>query len=315
MIISASRRTDIPTYYSEWFANRIREGYVLVRNPMNVHQISRVRLSRDVVDGIVFWTKNPIPMMRHLDDFSDYTYYFQFSITSYGKDVEPNIPDKQTVIIPAFKELSKVIGTDRIVWRYDPILINSKYTVDYHMRAFKSISGQLQGYTEKCTISFVDYYRNTTRNMKALDLTDMSDATMRELSSSLAEIAGHYGLRVDTCAEVIDLQQFGIEHARCIDNVLFERLLNARLDVEKDKNQRPQCGCVAGIDIGAYNTCGNGCRYCYANYNETSVHTNCEKHNPASPLLFGNVSEDDVITEREMKSYINPQIMYGDIRL
>ena len=131
MIISASRRTDIPSYYSEWFMNRIKEGFLYVRTPMNVHQVSKISLSPDVVDGIVFWTKNPAPMMDKLDLLSDYAYYFQFTVNSYARDIEPNIPNKNDTIIPLFKKLSNRIGKDRVIWRYDPILLTEKYTIEY----------------------------------------------------------------------------------------------------------------------------------------------------------------------------------------
>lgn len=154
MIISASRRTDIPAYYSEWFENRVKEGFVLVRNPMNIHQISKISLSTDVVDAIVFWTKNPVPMMERLDSFKNYPYYFQFTLTSYGKEIEAGLPSKNQVLIPAFIDLSKKIGRERVVWRYDPIFINDTYTVEYHKKYFKTLAAKLGKYTEKCTVSF-----------------------------------------------------------------------------------------------------------------------------------------------------------------
>lgn len=312
MIISASRRTDIPTYYSEWFMNRIREGFVFVRNPMSIHQISEVSLSPDVIDGIVFWTKNPIPMLDKLNELKDYTFYFQFTVTPYGKDIEPNIPSKNDVIIPAFQRLSEQLGADRVVWRYDPILLNSKYTMEYHIHAFEKIAQQLSQYTKKCTISFLDLYRNTSNNVKSLELMDITDENMMAISKTLAQIAHSYGLRIDTCAEKINLQQFGIEHARCIDDRLFEKLLGCSLHVDKDKNQRLECGCVASIDIGMYNTCKNGCRYCYANYSDKTVNANTQIHNPTSPLLFGEIGQDDVIKERKMVSCRNGQMSFID---
>ncbi len=160
MIISASRRTDIPSYYSEWFFNRIKEGYVCVRNPMNIHQVGKIPLSPDVIDGIVFWTKNPTPMLNRLDEISQYNYYFQFTVNSYNTDIETNIPSKNDVIIPTFQKLSKQIGKNRVIWRYDPILINEKYTLEYHLTYFKMMADKLADYTEKCTISFIDIYRN-----------------------------------------------------------------------------------------------------------------------------------------------------------
>lgn len=173
MIISASRRTDIPAFYSEWFLNRIKEGYAIVRNPMNNKPV-RILLSPDIVDCIVFWTKNPIPMIPRLDELKDYCYYFQFTLTGYGRDVEANLPDKKNELIPAFKQLSDKIGPERVIWRYDPILINEKYSMEYHIEAFSYLASSLKGYTEKCVISFVDMY---AKNMKAMHDLGVRDIT------------------------------------------------------------------------------------------------------------------------------------------
>lgn len=302
MILSASRRTDIPTYYSEWFFNRIKEGFVYVRNPMNIHQVSKISLSPDVVDGIVFWTKNPIPMMPYLNKLKDYAYYFQFTLNSYGKDVEVNIPNKNDIIIPSFRELSNNIGADRIIWRYDPILLSKKYTIDYHVNYFSELAKRLSGYTNKCVISFVDLYRNAQSHLKDLNILPIGDREMYELAERLVEIANKNNLVVESCAEKINLEQFGIQHGHCIDCTLFEKILNCKINLSKDKSQRPECGCMESIDIGAYNTCRNGCKYCYANFSQSTVIKNTMKHNPHSPLLFGEVMPDDKIAERKMIS-------------
>jgi hypothetical protein len=160
MILSVSRRTDIPNYYSEWFLNRIKEGYLYVRNPMNTHQISKIKITPELVDCIVFWTKNPKPMMDKLDELKDYFYYFQFTLTGYGKDVEPNLPHKREKMIPIFQELSRKLGKEKVIWRYDPIMITDQYTVEYHMQAFREIAESLNGYTDKVIISFLDCYAN-----------------------------------------------------------------------------------------------------------------------------------------------------------
>lgn len=165
MILSVSRRTDIPNYYSEWFYNRIKEGFLYVRNPMNAHQISEIKITPDVVDCIVFWTKNPLPMMKRLNEIKDYNYYFQFTLTGYGNDVEVNLPNKKTEMIPVFQELSEKIGKQKVIWRYDPIFFSDRYTKEYHLKAFKSIAEALSGYTEKCVISFVDIYPKNKKNM------------------------------------------------------------------------------------------------------------------------------------------------------
>ncbi|MBE6560351.1 MAG: DUF1848 domain-containing protein [Ruminococcaceae bacterium] len=308
MIISASRRTDIPTYYSEWFFNRLKAGYVYVRNPMHAHRISKISLSPSVVDGIVFWTKNPIPMTAHLDKLDEYAFYFQFTLNAYGTDIEPGVPGKNDVLIPAFRELSERIGAERVIWRYDPIMLTAKYTAEYHVKYFGELVKRLAGYTHTCVISFIDFYRNTRTQLRDFDMLPLDESCMYELAECLAEIARENGLKLESCAETVHLEQFGIQHGHCVDRMRFEKILHCKLKLSADKNQRAACGCVESIDIGAYNTCRNGCRYCYANYIPSVVSRNAEAHNPASPLLFGEVSSEDIISERKMVSLKEDQL-------
>ena len=308
MIISSSRRTDIPSYYSEWFFNRIKEGFVYVRNPMNIHQISKINLSPDVVDGIVFWTKNPTPMLERIHELDQYTYYFQFTLNSYGKDVERNVPSKNDVIIPTFQKLSSIIGKERVVWRYDPILLNDQYTLEYHKKYFQVLCSKLGKYTEKCTVSFVDLYKTTARNTKSLNIRIPAQDEVMELMHFFSSVAKNEGIYIDTCAEDCDLSSLGITHAHCIDQQRLERLGNYVLDIGKDKNQRGVCGCIESIDIGMYNTCEHGCMYCYANYNPEIAVKNRSCHDPRSPLISGNVGDDDMIKERKVKSNIVSQL-------
>ena len=313
MIISASRRTDIPTYYSEWFFNRLREGDVLVRNPMNARQISRISLSPEAVDGIVFWTKNPVPMLSRLGELEPYPYYFQFTLTAYGRDVEPNLPGKNGVLIPAFQELSRMAGRERVVWRYDPIFLSDRYTVDYHCRYFRVLAAKLGEYTEKCTVSFLDFYRSTARNMRSLHIREMTAAQQREMMERFSEIAGEYGLYIDTCSEAISLEDLGVSHASCVDRERLERIGGYRLNVGRDRNQRKECGCAASVDIGAYDTCGNGCLYCYATDSPPRAAERVRAHRPDSPILFGTVGPEDVIREREAVSLREQQLSLFDL--
>ena len=308
MIISASRRTDIPAYYADWFFNRIREKFVYVRNPMNPHQISEVPLSPEVVDGMVFWTKNPLPMLGRLDELRDYPYYFQFTLTPYSTDIEKNLPSKNEVLIPAFQKLSSMIGRQAVVWRYDPILLSPRYTMAYHIKYFRLLCDRLADYTEKCTISFLDLYRNIDRRISALGITAPSSQQMDELAACFSEIAKQHGIYLDTCAEEVNLGRYGIRHASCIDRERLERIGNYTLDIGKDTGQRAACGCIASIDIGGYNTCKNGCVYCYANFNQILVENCCAGHHPDSPLLYGKISADDRIIPRKVKSYRNSQL-------
>jgi DNA repair photolyase len=296
MIISASRRTDIPAFYADWLLKRIEERSVLVRNPVNAHQVSRVSLSPEAVDGIVLWTKNPAPMLDRLDRLRDYHYYFQFTLNAYGKDVEVNLPDV-AARVDAFRALADAVGKDRVVWRYDPILLSPAYTIDHHLRSFELLVRGLAGYTEKCVISFLDFYPKIAAAVRALGIIPISDEQKRRIAKSLADIALSYGLAIETCAEAIDLSDLGIGHARCVDDRLLSRISGHSVSVEKDRNQRPACGCAASVDIGAYDTCPHGCRYCYAN---RSAAASCRReYDAASPLLCSRLGEGDKVTIRK----------------
>lgn len=308
MIISASRRTDIPACHSEWFFNRIKEGYVLVRNPMNYHQVSRIPLTPDVVDGIVFWSKNPAPMISKLHLLNDYSYYFQFTLTPYGPGIEKNLPSKAEVLIPVFKNLSDTIGPGRMVWRYDPVLLNDAWTVGRHIEQFGRMAHQLRGYTKQAVISFIDIYQNTQRNNRELSLHPMTDHDMKSIAKGFAEIAKEYHLAVTTCSETIDLEEFGIHHGSCIDKNLLEKISGCSLNLAKDKNQRSQCGCASSIDIGTYNACSNGCGYCYANYSPSLLERNKKGYDSSSPLLCSALTESDTIKARQVCSVKDHQI-------
>lgn len=301
MILSVSRRTDIPNYYSDWFLNRIKEGFLYVRNPVNPRQISRIDVSPEAADCIVFWTKNPAPMLDRLDELKDYTYYFQFTLTGYGRDVEPNLPHKRKVLIPVFRTLSEKIGKERVIWRYDPIFINSRYTVEYHQKAFQEIADSLAGYTEKAVISFVDFYGRTGRSLGELAAREPTGEEMFELAARMAETASKYGMQTESCAEQIDLQKAGVRHGSCIDRRLIEKITGGRITAGKDKGQRAACGCIESVEVGAYDTCLNGCRYCYANESGGKVKEKIRLYRPDSPLLCGTPGPEDKITVRKRK--------------
>jgi len=301
-----SRRTDIPAFYSDWFFNRIQEGYVLVRNPFNTHQVSRIKLSPDLIDCIVFWTKNPRAMMSRLDELKDYTYYFQFTLTSYDNTIEGNVPHKK-YIIDTFIALSNLIGKDRVVWRYDPILLTDRYDKQYHYKWFDYLAKRLKDYTSKCVISFMDLYRKTERNLGHIQLKPINSDDMIEIASELSKIASKYGLIIETCSEDIELSNLGINHGKCIDDNLITKIVGCKIDVGKDPNQRESCGCVKSIDIGAYNTCKHQCLYCYANFNKKVVDKSVSLHSSHSPLLFRELEEKDKVIEKEMVSHIRGQ--------
>jgi hypothetical protein len=286
MIISCSRRTDIPAFYSDWFMNRIRERYVLVRNPMNANQVRNVSLAPSDVDCIIFWTKDPASMLERLHLLKEHNYYFQFTLTPYGKDIELNLPPK-TEVIDTFLKLSAKIGRERIIWRYDPILLSPSVNIEYHIQHFAALAKCLSGHTEKCIISFLDMYRHLQSKSAGLFIRPPDETEIRVLAEKIAQIACAYNIKVETCAEKIDLTGLGIEHGKCIDDRLIAELTGKNLKIEKDKYQRELCGCVASVDIGEYNTCRHHCLYCYANVSQKKIEKNQSLHYSQSPLLIG----------------------------
>ena len=310
MILSVSRRTDIPNYYSEWFYNRIKEGFVYVQNPMNAHQISKIDLSPDVVDCIVFWTKNPEPMLDGLDRIAQYPYYFQFTLTGYGKEIEPNLPHKKERMLPIFQRLSDKIGRQRVIWRYDPIFFTKTYTPEYHFKAFDQIAGALNGYTDKCVISFVDLYAKNKKAMESMKTYEIGEQELYGFAEQLSMIAAKNRMVIASCAETMELSHCGIEHNCCIDKGLIEEITGYQLHVGRDRNQRTECGCVESIDIGMYNTCKSGCRYCYANYSQGSVMKNCACYDSTSPILCRGLTKEDKISERKVKSLKERQLSF-----
>ena len=311
MILSASRRTDIPAFYSKWLMTRLREGYVLVPNPRNPHRFSRVRLGPQAVDCIVFWTKDPAPILPKLDEISSmgYPFYFQFTLTPYGRELEPNLPPKRD-LIRTFRKLGQMLGPERIVWRYDPVVLTEQMDIEYHLRCFEKTASLLEGCTRRCIFSFLDLYPGVRRALKGIPVREIREEDMLRIAAGFSEIAQKHGLRLFTCCEPVDLSRYGIDHASCIDASMVENILGFPIRARKDAGQRPGCGCVESVDIGAYDCCPHGCRYCYAVSSPADARKNAAAHDPKAPLLFGTLPEDAVVTEREM-----PTVKDGQMRL
>jgi hypothetical protein len=293
MIISASRRTDIPAFYADWFANRLRAGFLLVRNPFNYHQVRRVSLARQDVDAFVFWTRNAAALLPHLPvlDAMEHAYYFQYTITGYPRVLERSVPRLHSAI-DTFNRLADLVGPERMVWRYDPILLSNLVDADGHKRLFEKIAGLVRGRTRRVTISFADFYRKTERNLKAVEGLRYEDAVgnptiLSDLAAFMASAAAANGLQIQTCSERLDLSKFGIGHGKCVDDDLLRLVFGIKVDGAKDKGQREECGCVKSVDIGTYNTCLHGCTYCYATFNGGLAVRNHGAHAPESPFLIG----------------------------
>jgi len=280
MIISASRRTDIPAFYSDWLVNRLGADYCLVKNPFNPAQIKRVSLLPEDVDGIVLWTKNAAPLLPKLPALDSYSYYFQYTITPYHSDVESGIADKKTSVIPAFLELADMIGAKRMVWRYDPIIITPRYSYDYHISAFTRLCELLAGSTKKCVISFAIAYKSVAKNLAKIGHMALDVEEKLRLAQALLVIAKEHGIKLCACCELSGLYELVVQPISCVDAGLFG------VSALRDKNQRDGCNCSVSVDIGAYNSCGNGCVYCYANHSAASVAANMRCHNPAGEFLL-----------------------------
>lgn len=307
MIISASRRTDIPAFYSDWFFNRIKERYVLVPNPYNSKMISRISLDPAVVDCIVFWSKNPAPMLEKLDKLKEYNYYFQFTLNPYGPDIENHLP-AISKRIDTFKRLSDRIGKEKVIWRYDPVLTNETYTPGFHKEKFAEIAYELKEHTEKCMLGFIDHYQHIRTAVSRFNIQPLLKADIEEMAVSFKKTVDTCSIQLDTCTVKVDLTHLGIPGGLCIDNQLVERIAGYPISVRKDKNQRDICRCAESLDIGTYESCLNGCIYCYAikgNYN--TVKYNLNKHDKNSPMLVGELQEDDIVKERLVKSLRNDQ--------
>lgn len=270
MIISASRRTDIPAFYADWFMRRLRAGFCEVPNPINPRQVARASLLPEDVDAIVFWTRSPRAMLSRLPelDARGLRYYFQFTICGYGAPIEAGNPSTASAI-EAFRRLSSRIGAHKVIWRYDPIVFSELTTVDFHLRNFQAIATALNGFTRRCVLSIWDDYRKLAGRLRALathglHLRQPDRPELDRLFPPLVELCAANDIEPVSCAEELNLARYGVKRGRCIDDDLIQRLFGIDVCHQKDGAQRPACGCVVSRDVGVYNSCRFGCAYCYA---------------------------------------------------
>lgn len=313
MIIQTGLRTDIPAFYSQWFVNRLKAGYVLVRNPYRPDMVTRYNLSPDVVDAIGFCTKNPAPMLSHMDALQGYGQYWYVTITPYGRDLEPNVPPKDRVM-EDFRRLSRVVGIDRIGWRYDPILIWGEYSLERHLADFRDMAQNLAGYTKTCVISFLDLYQKVRRNFP--EAREVSGKDQIAIGTEFARIGKKYGMEIKSCGEGRTLEPYGVNCGGCMTLATYERAIGERLDAPKSKSKaRSACACHLSCDIGQYDTCAHLCRYCYANANAASVRRNMQLHDPDSPFLVGGLRTEDRVHEAKQANWRDGQISFESFQL
>ena len=300
MIINTGMRTDIPAFYSNWLLNRIKEGYVYVRNPYYKNQVTKYSLDPKVVDCLAFCTKNPHPLISHLLELDKFKQFWFVTITPYGKDIEPNVPDKKQVIND-FKKLSEHLEKNAVAVRYDPIFINEKFDVSMHIKCFEKLLNELKGYTEDCTISFLDMYEKVKRN--APDLRPPTEKEQIQIAKAFSKIGKQNNITIHSCCEKEFLKDYGLDITGCMSKEIIEKAIENKLDAPKNNSKRGGCECLLGNDIGAYNTCGHLCKYCYANANTSLVKENMKKHIPTSPFLIGGKEEGDKIHDAKQKSW------------
>ena len=309
MIISASRRTDLPAFYSRWFIECIRRQSCTTVNPFNSKQVSLVSLRPADVEVIVFWSKNPAPLFTQLDEIDrrGYRYYFQFTVTGYGRELEPHVPGIDEVL-KTFSALAERIGPTKVIWRYDPVVITSHTGYDYHRRNFEYLARALEGRTKRVVISLMDGYRKTLSELKKAGLTEAlvpeesitGTPEFGWLMKHFSTTAAASGMEISSCAEKINLESYGIKAGKCIDDRLIRDLFGIDVVGRKDPSQRAECGCIQSKDIGAYDSCLHGCRYCYATRTLETARKNHTTHDPLSPSLVGHhlpiVKEKDQLT-------------------
>ncbi len=292
MILNVSGRTDIVAFYTPWFMNRIEEGFIDVRNPFYPKKVSRIYF--EDVEAIVFCTKNPIPIVKYLDKIKK-PILFHVTLTPYGKDIEPNVPPKGQ-IIKSIYEISSKVGIENLYIRYDPIIVNERYTIDYHIQAFSSLCKHINGYVKHIIVSFLDDYKNVQKNKNILKNKMLTEEDYKKIGTSFSCIAKLYNIEVQTCFEERNLVEYGFIKSECLSKQLAYKLTGK---TNFKKWQARKCSCVEMVDIGVYNTCKHFCKYCYANYDEKKVNENHKNHDPNSTMLIGYLEMDDIIKRRK----------------
>ncbi|OWT32664.1 hypothetical protein BGI41_06530 [Methanobrevibacter sp. 87.7] len=305
MILNVSSRTDIPSFYSKWLLKRFKEGFVYVKHPMYPDKISKLELNNNLIDCIVFCSKNYKPLLNDINKITNnFNTYFYYTITAYDKEIEPKVPSINKSI-DTLIELSNKVGKERVSWRYDPILITEDYTIKTHIKAFEYIASKLAPYIDRCVFSFVDMYKKLEKNMP--EIIPLNQKDKNEIAKNIGHIAKKYNFTIQTCATDYDYTKYGIEKASCINLNLLGKANNIKFKDLKHKGQRPGCHCIETRDIGEYNSCLNGCKYCYANKTPKKAIHNYKFHDKDSPLLIGHIKKSDTITKANQKSFLKKE--------
>ena len=302
MIINTGSRTDTVQYYSEWLLKRFQEGFVYSRNPLFPNKVTRYELNPEVVDCVVFCSKNYEPILERLPEITNkFNTYFYYTITAYEKDVEPNVPDIGDSIETLIK-LSKLVGAKKIAWRYDPVLLTEKYSKKRHYETFDYMAQKLSPYIDRCIFSFVEMYKKLKTNMPEIIVLTENDKD--EIAKNIGLIAEKHNILLQTCATLENYDKYNILQSGCMTAEILGKANDITFRKINHSGNRKGCRCMESRNIGDYDTCPNGCKYCYANQNPEIAKKNFEKHNIESPLILGGLNPTDEITQSTQKSFL-----------
>ena len=298
MILSIDFRTDIPALYSEWLINRFNEGYVYFRNPAYPQTIHKIILDKQHIEGIMWCSKDYLPILHDLKSITDkFPSIFHYTITGYGKDIEPNVPSLEQSIY-TFKELSQRYGKEKVIWRFDPIFYCKDFGETQTLNRFKNICKELHNYTDRVVVNFVSPYEKVKRHLP--EMVTMQPLMKKILLLNMYGICQKYNFKLQTCGNGLQFKDLqGIEVTGCLD----EHALNLIGIYPKPKNKATEWGCLCypNTCIGEYNTCLHKCKYCYASADFDKCDENFKKHDPKSPLLIGWPRGDEQIIEMKPK--------------
>ncbi len=301
MILNTGGRTDTVNYFSEWLLNRFAAGYAYSRNPFHPDVVNRIDLNPETIDVVEFCSKNYRPILSRLHEITErFNCHFHYTITAYDKDIEPNVPGIDESI-ETLRDLSAQVGKEKIIWRYDPVLLTGKYTIERHFATFDYIAGRIAPYVSRCVFSFVVWYKK----LHLPELQPISGLQKELIAKGLGEMAAKRHLYIQTCGTKESYEQYGIHHSGCMTRAVYEHSLGLHFKKVAERGNRPGCRCMESRGLGDYNTCLNGCRYCYANYDHEKARENYRLHDPESPLMIGHLRPTDKIVPLHQESCLD----------
>lgn len=301
MILNTGGRTDTVNYFSEWLLNRFAAGYAYSRNPFHPDVVNRIDLNPRTIDVVEFCSKNYRPILSRLHEITErFNCHFHYTITAYDKDIEPNVPGIDESV-ETLRDLSAQVGKEKIIWRYDPVLLTGKYTIEQHFATFDYMAGRIAPYVSRCLFSFVVWYKK----LHLPELQPISGRQKELIAKGLGEMAAKHHLYIQTCGTKESYEQYGIHHSGCMTRAVYEHSLGLHFKKVAERGNRPGCRCMESRGLGDYNTCLNGCRYCYANYDHEKARENYRLHDPESPLMIGHLRPTDKIVPLHQESCLD----------